>query len=172
MTETVRYRHRPRRPTMDLDEHTSRAIWHLRPPELDVDAEMRREAAHRVATAADAEGIPDKARIAALCFAFWLTTAPEATEAGPRAVGPRRAAAYQVCAPRRPPSALRPVSGPGPRGCPSGPGMRRRRLRAGSPRRCPMSPEELRIPDHSIPGQRAAVQTVAAALHHRNEGDA
>ena len=74
----------------ELDEHTTWAIQRLysrhvagglRPPELDVDAEMRREAAHRLNLAANVEGMPDKARIAALSFAFWLTTAPEATEA-------------------------------------------------------------------------------------------
>jgi len=44
---------------------------------------MRREAAHRVATAANVEGMPDRPRIAALSLAIWLTTttAPEATEA-------------------------------------------------------------------------------------------
>ena len=64
---------------MDLIDHTNRAIWRLRPPELDVDAEMRREAAHRLNLAA--EQMPDKPRIAALSLAFWLTTTPEATEA-------------------------------------------------------------------------------------------
>ena len=54
----------------------------IRPPELDVDAEMRREAAYRLDAAA-AERMPDKPRIAALSLAFWLTTttSPEATEA-------------------------------------------------------------------------------------------
>ncbi|CAN5744966.1 hypothetical protein BH24ACT15_BH24ACT15_36880 [soil metagenome] len=64
---------------MGLTEHTERALRRLRPPELDVDAEMRREAAYRLNTAA--ERMPDKPRIAALSLAFWLTTTPEATEA-------------------------------------------------------------------------------------------
>jgi len=66
---------------MGLTEHTERVLRRLRPPELDVDAEMRREAAHRLNLAA--EGMPDKPRIAALSLAFWLTTTstPEATEA-------------------------------------------------------------------------------------------
>ena len=66
---------------MDLIEHTERTLRRLRPPELDVDAEMRREAAHRLDTVA--ERMPDKPRIAALSLALWLitTTAPEATEA-------------------------------------------------------------------------------------------
>jgi len=75
----------------ELDEHTTWAIqrlWsrheaglRLRAPELDVDAEMRREAVYRLDTAA--ERMPDKPRIAALSLAFWLTTttSPEATEA-------------------------------------------------------------------------------------------
>ena len=64
---------------MGLTEHTERALRRLRPPDLDVDAEMRREAAHRLDTAA--ERMPDKPRIAALSLAFWLTTTatPEAT---------------------------------------------------------------------------------------------
>ena len=58
-------------------------VWRLRPPELDVDAEMRREAAYRLNLAADVEGMPYKARIAALSLGIWLTTTttPEATEA-------------------------------------------------------------------------------------------
>jgi len=65
----------------NLIEHTSRAIWRLRPPELDVDAEMRREAAYRLDKAA--KRMPDRPRIAALSLAIWLTTttSPEATEA-------------------------------------------------------------------------------------------
>jgi len=59
----------------------ARAANRRRLPELDVDAEMRREAAHRLNLAA--EQMPDKPRIAALSLAFWLTTTsrPEATEA-------------------------------------------------------------------------------------------
>jgi len=56
-------------------------VWRLRSPELDVDAEMRREAAHRLNLAADAEGMPDKARIAALSLAIWMSTDPRAAEA-------------------------------------------------------------------------------------------
>ena len=64
-----------------LTEHTARAIGHLRARELDVDAVMRSEAAHRLDTAA--ARMPDKPRIAALSLAIWLTTTPtpEATEA-------------------------------------------------------------------------------------------
>ena len=66
---------------MDLPEHTVRALQRIRPPGLDVDAEMRREAVHRLDTAA--ARMPDRLRIAALSLAIWLTTttAPEATEA-------------------------------------------------------------------------------------------
>ena len=58
----------------------ARAANRRRLPELDVDAEMRREAAYRLDRAA--ERMPDKPRIAALSLAFWLTTTatPEATE--------------------------------------------------------------------------------------------
>jgi len=76
----------------ELDEHTARAIHRLfsrsrigitlkMPRELDVDAEMRREAAHRLTMAA--ERMPRSPRIAALSLAFWLTrnTPPGATEA-------------------------------------------------------------------------------------------
>ena len=59
----------------------ARAANRRRPPELDVDAEMRREAAHRLHAAAGE--MPNRPRIAALSLAFWLTTttSPEATEA-------------------------------------------------------------------------------------------
>ena len=80
----------------DLNEHTARAIHRalfsrsrikvtddaeMYREDLDVDVEMRREAAHRLDKAA--ERMPDKPRIAALSLAFWLTTtaSPEATEA-------------------------------------------------------------------------------------------
>ena len=75
----------------ELDEHTTWAIqrlWsrheaglRLRAPELDVDAEMRREAVYRLDTAA--KRMPNRPRIAALSLAIWLTTttSPEATEA-------------------------------------------------------------------------------------------
>ena len=74
----------------ELDEHTTWAIQRLysrheagrrRAPELDVDAEMRREAAHRLHRAIGE--MPRDTQIAALSLAFWLTTttAPEATGA-------------------------------------------------------------------------------------------
>jgi len=63
---------------MGLTEHTERALRRLRPPDLDADAEMRREVAYRLDRAA--ELMPNKPRIAALSLAFWIATAPEATE--------------------------------------------------------------------------------------------
>jgi len=65
---------------VDVTAEMRRTIARLRAlGGLDVDAEMRREAAHRLDTAA--ERMPDKPRIAALSLAFWLTTTatPEAT---------------------------------------------------------------------------------------------
>lgn len=59
----------------------ARAANRRRLPELDVDAEMRREAAGRLHRAIGE--MPRNTQIAALSLAFWLTTtaAPEATEA-------------------------------------------------------------------------------------------